>query len=181
MSEKSKIYTRTGDSGETSLFGGQRVPKNDQRIVTIGTIDELNALLGIVVFLTKSKKIRTKLDKIQGDLFSIGAELANPAGKSATRQDDIKFLEKNIDHMDESLDSLRNFILPGGNLAASHCQLARSVTRRAEREVLKLKTTVPVSSDLITYLNRLSDFLFVLARYLNKSTKTPEFIWKQSE
>ncbi len=179
MSLKSTIYTRTGDSGETSLFGGSRVPKTHQRIVAIGTIDELNAIIGVISSLTKTKKIKTILETIQSDLFSIGAELANTKSEKVTSSQNIEFLEKNIDELDSKLNQLRNFILPGGILVASQSQLARSISRRAEREVLKLHSTAKVNQEILKYLNRLSDFFFVLSRYFNKAAGSKEIIWKK--
>lgn len=179
MSMKSTIYTRTGDSGETSLFGGKRVPKTHQRIVAIGTIDELNAIIGVISSLAKPKKIKTILETIQSDLFSIGAELANTKGESITNPKNVEFLEKTIDNLDSKLSELRNFILPGGILVASQSQLARSISRRAEREVLKLNSTTKINQEILSYLNRLSDFFFVLARYFNKAAGSKETIWKK--
>ncbi len=180
MSDKSKIYTRTGDKGETSLFGGERVAKTHQRIIAIGSVDELNAALGTVAALTKSKKIRVELEKIQSDLFSLGSELANTGGKTSIDLIKTQSLERSIDYMDKQLKPLVNFILPGGSPDASQAQLARSISRRAEREVLKLNEREKVNAETTKYLNRLSDFLFVLARYLNKKSKFQEVVWKGS-
>jgi len=179
MSEKSKIYTRTGDNGETSLFGGKRVSKTHQRIVAIGSIDELNAALGLVHSLIESKSLRKVLEAIQIHLFTIGAELANPGSSAETKAANISFLEQQIDKLDSKLVRLRNFILPGGSLPSSQAQFARSIARRAEREVLKLSLQDKVSHGTLSYLNRLADFLFVFARYQNKLSKNKEKIWKK--
>lgn len=179
MAPKSKIYTRTGDKGETSLFGGKRVSKTHQRITAIGSIDELNAALGLVQSLIRSKPLKSALETIQIHLFTIGAELANPGSSAEAKAANISFLEQQIDNLDAKLPQLQNFILPGGSLEASQSQLARSVARRAEREVLKLNSTKKVNSESLKYLNRLSDFLFVLARYLNRTSKNREIIWRK--
>lgn len=179
MTPKSKIYTRTGDKGETSLFGGKRVSKTHQRIAAIGSVDELNAALGLVQSLIKSKPLKSALETIQVHLFNIGAELANPGSSAETKAANISFLEQQIDKLDSKLVELRNFILPGGSLPSSQAQLARSIARRAEREVLKLNLQETVSTEILSYLNRLADFLFVFARYQNRLSGNKEKIWKK--
>ena len=179
MAPKSKIYTRTGDKGETSLFGGKRVSKTHQRITAIGSIDELNSALGLVQSLIRSKPLKSALEKIQIHLFNIGAELANPGSSAEAKAANISFLEQQIDKLDSKLEELRNFILPGGSLPSSQAQFARSIARRAEREVLKLDLKEKVNAETLSYLNRLADFLFVLARYQNRLSGSKEKIWKK--
>lgn len=180
--KKSLIYTKTGDSGETSLFGGSRVAKTSPVIQAVGSIDELNACLGVAVTQIKTKKTQTILESIQAQLFEIGAEIANPekAGKGVNifklGKKQINFLETNIDLYDSKLPRLTNFILPGGTYSSSLLQVSRSICRRAERNVLTLKK---INSNILKYLNRLSDLLFVLSRYENYSQKAGEKIWKK--
>ena len=177
-----KIYTRTGDKGETSLFGGKRLPKSDIRIEAYGTVDELNACLGLVRDqLEEIDAARGLLKDIQDRLFTIGANLASDPGKSMSvpdiRESDIEKLESAIDEMNEVLPELKNFVLPGGHLLVSHCHLARCVCRRAERRVVALAQTEPVEEILIRYLNRLSDYLFVLGRKVGFDRGAPEIAW----
>lgn len=149
-----KIYTKTGDAGETGLCNGERVPKTDPRICACGTLDELNCLLGEI----------HALQQIQRDLFNIGSVLAKANIEPAF---DVAFLESEIDRMDKDLPELKTFILPGGCETAAKLHIARAVCRRAERAVLKIAKQKTTTSKIIQYLNRLSDFLFVLARYTN--------------
>ena len=170
-----KIYTRTGDAGETSLFGGARIAKNDLRIEAYGTVDELNSFLGLARASWPSSPIDSQLRNVQSDLFDIGAHLAAPdsdrfAGVSPSR---IDALEHDIDRMEAELTPLKSFILPGGSPAASQLHVARTVCRRAERLIVALgdkSTTLP-------YLNRLADFLFVTARYANLRHGVPDTPW----
>lgn len=178
-----KIYTRTGDKGETGLFGGQRVPKTHVRIEAYGTIDELNANLGLVIS-NGSDNVET-LQTIQGDLMILGSHLATPYSKDKIpdalpnlRNDSIKWLEDTIDTLDKDLPELKNFILPGGSTAASELHVARTICRRAERRVIELSKTEYVNPEIITYLNRLSDCLFTLARFENKASNQTETTWK---
>jgi cob(I)alamin adenosyltransferase len=169
-----KIYTRTGDSGETSLFGGSRVAKNDPRIEAYGTIDELNSTVGVARASWPSSPIDKQLSAIQSDLFDIGAHLAAPgndrfAGVEPRR---IEELERAIDAMESELPPLTSFIIPGGSLAAAQLHVARTVCRRAERRVVALEDTATVA-----YLNRLSDYLFVAARYANRGHGVPDTPW----
>lgn len=180
---KLKIYTRTGDKGKTSLFGGKRISKDSQRIEAIGTIDELNSILGASASFVRDKKVLSIIQKIQNDLFNIGAELANPQeisrdtkGLSRLEKDKIEVLESIIDQYDNYLPTLRYFILPSGVNSASLLHLSRSVSRRAERRVISISKVNP---DILSYLNRLSDLLFVLARYLNNKAKIKEVPWKK--
>jgi len=178
MVKKSKIYTRTGDRGKTSLFGGKRISKSHQRINAIGALDELNASLGIVCSLITVKRQKEIIEKIQNDLFQIGAMLANEREIKGLDPNLVLSLEKWIDILDEKVPPLKNFILPGGSLLASQTQLARSIARRAEREVASLETREKLDPEILKYLNRLADLLFVLARYFNQQDRKNEKIWK---
>lgn len=177
-----KIYTKTGDEGKTSLIGGTRVSKADLRIETFGTVDELNAYVGLIASNDLAKPYQAVLREIQDRLFTVGASLASDPEKQAKKipdlvPSDVTFLELEIDKMNESLPALRHFILPGGDTAASFCHVARCVCRRAERLVVDLSTKSVVDKLVMVYLNRLSDFLFILARKLSSDAKVAEFIW----
>lgn len=179
-----RIYTKTGDKGETSLLGGKRVPKNDLRIETYGTVDELNSLLGVIRAMRISKKLDSILRKIQEDIFVLGADLASPEEKKASvppriGENQIADLEKVIDELEPKLPPLRNFIFPGGTPPAAYLHLARAVCRRAERCAISLKRAEPISPSIIVYLNRLSDLLFILARWVNREVGAGEAAWKQ--
>lgn len=176
-----KIYTKTGDTGETSLFGGKRLPKNHLRIEAYGTVDELNAYIGLLRDATEDTTAQQWLKEIQDRLFSLGATLAMEAGQPPVIQglvdQDILTLETLMDDMDARLPELKNFILPGGHPTVSFCHIARCVCRRAERQVVALAHEEPVDEKDIRYLNRLSDFLFMLARKLGHDMNIPEVIW----
>lgn len=178
-----KIYTKTGDTGETSLFGGARVPKSHIRIEAYGTVDELNSYLGLVRDHVPSDLpgARQLLKDIQDRLFVIGANLASDPAKHMNVPDvheyDLERLEQAMDAMDTELPPLKNFILPGGHPAVSHCHVARCVCRRTERLVVALHHNEPVPEILIRYLNRLSDYLFVLARKLAQHLGAEEIVW----
>jgi cob(I)alamin adenosyltransferase len=176
-----KIYTKTGDKGETGIFGGKRLPKDHIRIESYGTVDELNAFLGLVRDQVQEDQLRELLKNIQDRLFTIGANLASDPEKKLTtpdiRESDIELLEQEMDRMNEELPDLKNFILPGGHPTVSQCHLARCVCRRAERRVVTLAQHEAVSEVIIRYLNRLSDYLFVLARFLAKAKGAEEVIW----
>ncbi len=180
-----KIYTRTGDSGSTGLFGGPRVEKDDARIEAYGTIDELNASLGMVRSSGTIGSIDSQLNEIQHELFSIGAELATPDPDKFNMRiigaTHITRLENWIDEHETKLEPLKNFILPSGSLSATHLHLARSICRRAERRVVTLshRKDAGVSENLIVYLNRLSDYLFVLSRVVNQEAGIVEVHWKR--
>jgi cob(I)alamin adenosyltransferase len=183
MTEGIKIYTKTGDKGETSLIGGKRVPKYDQRIEAYGTVDELNSYIGLLRDLHIDSHSREILIEIQDRLFTAESLLAaeNPAEFPSLPQlceGDITLLEKEIDTMNETLPPLHSFILPGGHPVVSHCHIARCVCRRAERLIIKLARTNPVDPLTIKYLNRLSDYLFVLSRKLGKDFNVKETPWK---
>jgi len=179
-----KIYTKTGDLGQTSLFGGERVDKNNVRINAYGTIDELNSLLGLILTERVDEKTKNLLSHIQHILFVIGAELATPAEvKSsailALSVDEIDFIEKSIDEIESFLSPLKNFILPGGTKSAALLHFARTVCRRAERNIVEIEECEKVDPNIIVYINRLSDLLFVIARFENHVTSTPEIEWKK--
>ena len=180
-----KIYTKTGDKGETSLFGGQRVLKDDLRVECYGTIDELNSLLGLAITEVSESEIIKVIQKIQNDLFDLGSELATPINKNIKNipqisPDNISYLENGIDRFEKQLPELKQFILPGGTKGASLLHLARSVCRRGERLVVTLSKNVSISDDIVIYLNRLSDFLFVLARFENFVQNFPDINWEKS-
>jgi cob(I)alamin adenosyltransferase len=176
-----KIYTRTGDTGETSLFGGARVPKSDPRIDAYGTIDELNSHLGIVRAAWPASDVDTLLASAQRDLFEIGAHLASPGTSRFPGVDvaQIEELERGIDRMEAQLAPLKTFILPGGSAAAAQLHVARTVCRRAERLVVALEDTSDATRSSIAYLNRFSDFLFVAARYANFTAAVPDVPWER--
>jgi len=179
-----KIYTKTGDDGTTGLFGGERVAKTDLRVEAYGTVDEANSALGLARSTTTSDPIAEWLEEVQADLFALGAELACTPGKLAALgtpridQKRVERLEQLMDLIDARLEPLKNFILPGGTAAASALHHARTVSRRAERRVLELHGVHAVSLAVRLYLNRLSDFLFLLARYENSVSSTPDIAWK---
>lgn len=184
-----KIYTRTGDRGETSLYTGQRIPKNDPNIEAIGTVDECNCSIGVAVSLMNNQPMlasaKHQLELIQHALFDVGAALATPRTRASSSkldktrfdQDDTTLLEQWIDAMELQLPPLHTFILPGGHPCGAVLHLARSICRRAERLVVPLHKTADVSEHVLIYLNRLSDYLFVLSRYVNHLTHSAETQW----
>lgn len=177
-----KIYTKTGDEGFTSLIGGTRVPKHNIRIESYGTVDELNSWVGLIRDQQIDAAHKEILKQIQETLFVIGSHLAADPERSKMKLPDldiaeVELLEKTIDKMNEQLPDLTHFILPGGNTIVSYCHLARCVCRRAERVTTSLAEAGTVESMVIIYLNRLSDYLFVLARKLANELKTPENQW----
>jgi len=176
-----KIYTRTGDSGETSLFGGARIAKHDPRIEAYGTTDELNSVIGVARAAWPSSPIDTQLHEIQSDLFEIGAYLASPGSNRfhGVAEPRIEALEKAIDAMEGELPQLTAFILPGGSMPAAQLHVARTVCRRAERRVIALGESSADMRTTITYLNRLSDYLFVAARFANLKHGISDTPWKQ--
>ena len=178
-----KIYTKTGDKGDTVLFGGKRVPKDALRVEAYGTVDELNSVLGIVLADNNESGIEMVLRPIQMRLFTLGAELATPdpnkvPGIPRVDREATADLEAQIDVLSDNLPPLRNFIVPGGTPAAARIHFARTVCRRAERTVVRLSHKEPVRDEVIAYLNRLSDLLFVLARHVNAKAGVPEVPWK---
>lgn len=180
--DSKKIYTKTGDDGTTGLFGGRRVSKNILRIESYGTVDELNSILGIARTYFVNEILDQHLIKIQNELFIAGADLATPLEESKfsiTRIDaqHIEGLENIIDTIDENVPPITFFILPGGHLAAAQLHFARTVCRRAERLCVSLATEEKINPFIVPYFNRLSDLLFVLARYANHASGTPEIKW----
>ncbi len=178
-----KIYTKTGDAGETSLIGGVRVSKSHIRIESYGTIDELNSYLGLIKDQLETKELSEIIYEIQDRLFTIGSVLASDPEKSNMKipdlhQEDVIVLENAIDKMNEVLPELKSFVLPGGNVLASHCHVARCICRRAERLVVLLAQNAPVPELIVSYLNRLSDYLFVLARYIVFNNNGIEVPWR---
>lgn len=176
-----KIYTKKGDSGETSLFGGTRVSKSSARIEAYGTVDELNSIIGLAASHSLSPKGTFLIDKLQQQLFVLGSDLATPVSSktqvSRIGDEEIEALEQAIDEMEEELPPLKNFILPGGSQAGATFHFARTVCRRAERAAVACSKEEELSEASIRFLNRLSDFLFVLARYENKYIDADEKTW----
>ncbi|MEM4253304.1 MAG: cob(I)yrinic acid a,c-diamide adenosyltransferase [Candidatus Nitrosotenuis sp.] len=176
-----KIYTKTGDDGTTGLQGGERVLKSDLRIRAYGSVDEINSCLGIILASGTESDITTLLTRIQNELFVAGSDLSNPnLADSRTRvtSEMVARLESDIDKFESELAPLTNFILPGGHRTAAFVHLARTITRRAETEVVELSQHTNLNQNCQKYLNRLSDLLFVLARVINKRNGTPDTIWR---
>ncbi|QIP15494.1 cob(I)yrinic acid a,c-diamide adenosyltransferase [Spirosoma aureum] len=179
-----KIYTKTGDKGQTGLIGGRRVSKADLRIDAYGTVDELNSWIGLVRDQPVNISQKDLLKEIQDRLFTVGAELATDPEKAVKRAmpaiiaDDVAVLEQAMDLMDAELPELRAFVLPGGHESVSFCHLARTVCRRAERLVIALNDESPVDDLVLQYLNRLSDYLFVLSRKMAQELEAEEVVWK---
>lgn len=187
-----KVYTRTGDKGETALVGGKRVAKDSPRIDAYGTIDELNSIVGLArVFNEESldagdahRFLDEVLCQIQDELFDLGSELATPAeffqeGMYRVGDAEIKKLEQLIDKCQQDLEPLKSFILPGGGRIGAYLHQCRTVCRRAEREILRLSRTEDVNASTIKYVNRLSDLFFVLSRWIAKQTGEPEYLWQR--
>lgn len=184
-----KIYTKTGDKGTTALFGGTRVPKSHLRIDAYGTVDELNSHIGLVKDTYENKDAKALLNRIQDRLFTIGAILATDPEKAKLKngkerlaipkisKEDIEKLEQEIDQMNESLPPMTHFILPGGHPSVSNCHITRCVCRRAERLATALYNLEPFHEEVLQYLNRLSDYLFVLARKISKDVEAEEVKW----
>ena len=183
MPRLTKLYTRKGDEGMTALGGGQRVPKDSVRVAAYGTVDELNSALGVALAHGLSERLREALPVIQNELFHLGSDLcfleedksANAVPQVEARH--VEELEALIDELNHVVGPLENFILPGGSVGAAHLHLARTLCRRAEREVTTLNRKEPVGAYVLRYLNRLSDALFVMARYENKMRAVPEPLW----
>jgi len=173
----SKIYTKTGDDGTTGLGDGTRVPKDSARVAAYGTVDELNSSIGIVLAQEIPAAIREALTQIQHDLFDLGGELCIP-GMVMVNEADVERLEQTLDGFNADLPALKDFILPGGGMAAACCHLARTVCRRAEREVVTLSRRETVRPEAVRYLNRLSDLLFVLSRVLARASGHGEVLWQ---
>ncbi|MBC7426349.1 MAG: cob(I)yrinic acid a,c-diamide adenosyltransferase [Bacteroidia bacterium] len=177
-----KIYTKKGDTGQTSLIGGDRVAKHHLRIESYGTVDELNSTLGMVMAYFEEEASARILSEIQDRLFTIGSILASAPGSKMIVPDihesDIELLEKEMDRMNETLPELKSFVLPAGSLSIASCHVSRCVCRRAERLVVHLSETDQIEPLILKYLNRLSDYLFVLARFAGHSENIPEVSWK---
>lgn len=183
-----KIYTRTGDSGDTALFGGGRVPKDHHRVAAYGTVDELNAAVGMAVAVVGDDEVRERLGQVQHDLFALGANLATvparddrprPKGLPALPLSRVARMEGWMDGADAELPPLRAFILPGGTAGAAALHFARTVCRRAEREVVRLAALEPVEQGVVVYLNRLSDLLFTFARLENHRSGVGDTEWRK--
>jgi cob(I)alamin adenosyltransferase len=179
-----KIYTKTGDKGETGLFGGERVSKSISRLNAYGTIDELNSFIGLAITEIKCDEIKNILIDLQNKLFVVGSDLATPETEknknlkiTRTPNSYIAEAEKAIDDSEARLDELKNFILPGGSKGAALLHVCRTISRRAEREVVALKNTEHIGENIIIFLNRLSDLFFVLSRFENKYSKIPDTKW----
>ncbi|HEX2080578.1 MAG TPA: cob(I)yrinic acid a,c-diamide adenosyltransferase [Longimicrobium sp.] len=186
MPKKSKLYTRLGDGGETALFGGERVPKDHLRVEAYGQLDHLSAVIGLLVVSLPDGEMRDELRQVQNALFDMGAELATPPGSRlqyklprVIEEEDWRRLEQLLDDYDARVPPLRSFVLPGGHETAARAHLARTSCRTAERAVVRLAHHEEVRPDVLTYLNRLSDFLFVCARLLNHTAGVEEVTWKQ--
>lgn len=178
-----KIYTKTGDKGTTALFGGKRVSKADLRIDAYGTVDELNSWIGVLRDQHVNQHRLPELVEIQDRLFTLGSMLAVEPGNTKVKvpkllDEDVTFLEKKIDEMETHLEPMKNFVLPGGHPSVSFGHVARTVCRRAERLVIAVDNTEPVGHVVIQYLNRLSDYLFVLCRKMTAELKAPETPWR---
>lgn len=184
-----KIYTKTGDDGSTGLYGGTRVPKYDLRIEAYGTVDELNSTIGLVKDQSSNKELKITLIQIQNDLFTIGAMLATPKEKEQLKSgkerlnipkidnSNTAFIENAIDKMNADLPPMTNFVLPGGHVTVSYCHIARCVCRRVERLCVRLHQQSNINTSILSYLNRLSDYLFVLARKLTYELNIEEIPW----
>ena len=184
MPRLTKIYTRTGDEGLTGLGGGRRVPKDSRRVTTYGTVDELDSQIGVALATGLCERLAAELPLIQNELFDLGSDLATPA-ESQTRHPvptvetrHIEKLERLIDELNEVVGPLANFLLPGGSLGAAHLHVARTICRRAEREATGLARDEAIGPTVLPYLNRLSDALFVMARYENHEAGVDEPLWR---
>jgi cob(I)alamin adenosyltransferase len=180
-----KIYTKTGDTGETGLYGGERILKSSLRINAYGTVDELNAFIGLAITEVRDANVNKLLEKIQNQLFVVGSDLSAPDNEKSKKNKVPRvtsefYLEAEIaiDNFEDKLKELKNFILPGGSKAAAHLHVCRTICRRAERLVVELKGNNNIGENIIIYLNRLSDLFFVLARYENLVSNFPDTIWK---
>lgn len=179
----SKIYTKTGDKGQTSLIGGTRLPKHHVRIEAYGTVDELNSHVGLLRDVIEEKNVFDLLISIQDRLFTIGSQLAADPEKNKMQlpvvyEEDVIALEKAIDEMNAQVPEMKSFVLPGGHIYVSYCHIARCVCRRAERATLRLAENEQVNELHIKYLNRLSDYLFMLSRWLTMKLNAKEIAWK---
>ena len=184
MPRLDRIYTKTGDEGMTGLGGGQRVPKDSLRVATYGTVDELNSQIGVALATGLSERLASELVPIQNQLFDLGSDLATPATSQArhpvptVQPRHVEHLEVLIDELNEVVGPLANFLLPGGSPGAAQLHIARTVCRRAEREATSLAREEPIGATVLPYLNRLSDALFVMARYENRERSVSEPLWE---
>ncbi len=184
---ENKIYTKTGDNGTSGLLGGTRVSKTDPRLEAYGTIDELNSWIGLISTTVTDARVKKVLPEIQKTLFTCGSILATDTSKNMSKppvtinSTITSTLEKEIDRMQNTLPPLSNFILPGGSITASHCHIARTVCRRAERRVVALNNFVEIESQLVVFINRLSDYLFALSRFINFKSGNSETTWHTGE
>ncbi|MGZ8437229.1 MAG: cob(I)yrinic acid a,c-diamide adenosyltransferase [Candidatus Limnocylindrales bacterium] len=184
MPRLTRIYTKTGDTGMTGLGGGQRVPKDSRRVETYGTVDELNSQLGLALSLGLCERLAAELPRVQNQLFDLGSDLATPAASQARHPvptiepRHIEQLETLIDELNDVVGSLANFLLPGGSVGAAALHVARTICRRAERQATALARDEPIGPTVLPYLNRLSDALFVMARYENHQRGIPEPLWQ---
>ena len=180
------VYTRTGDKGTTSLVGGKRVPKTHARLEAYGTIDELNSFIGLLITYLKDQEEKDFLQRVQNNLFVIGSNLATDQSTTQLRQASvipaslIEEMEQHIDVLDASIPPLTAFVLPGGSRGSAVCHVCRTVCRRAERRILTLSEQADISPELLAYVNRLSDYLFVLSRKINKDENHDEIFWKSA-
>jgi len=174
----SKIYTRTGDDGTTGMADGSRVEKDAQLVHAIGEVDELNSFLAVLASEAPDDFVES-IRQIQNELFNVGGELA--MSKAIIKQENVDWLEQSLDKLNQPLPALKEFILPGGGLAASHCHVARSVCRRVERSLVSLNKQQSVNVFLMSYINRLSDYLFVLARAISKAAGEDEVYWQSAK
>ncbi|MDE6215316.1 cob(I)yrinic acid a,c-diamide adenosyltransferase [Bacteroides sp.] len=181
-----KIYTKTGDKGTTSLVGGTRVPKTHIRLEAYGTVDELSSNLGLLVTYLSDEQDKVFLQQVQNILFSVGSQLATDQEKTGLKAasvitgEQVESVEREIDRLDALLPPLAAFILPGGSRGAAVCHVCRTVCRRAERRILALAEQVEITAELLSYMNRLSDYLFVLSRKMNQDEKKVEIFWNNS-
>jgi len=184
MPKLDRIYTRTGDEGMTGLGGGQRVPKDSRRVVTYGTVDELNSQLGVALATGLCERLATELSVIQNELFDLGSDLCWPSDDPrrsripTVEARHVEKLERLIDEFNDAVGPLTNFLLPGGSPGAAHLHVARTICRRAEREAVRLGRDEAIGEHVLPYLNRLSDALFVMARYENHERGVPEPLWR---
>lgn len=172
----SKIYTRTGDDGTTGLGDGSRTGKDSLRIEAMGSVDELNCVIGVLLCHSLPEAIQPALTDIQHSLFDLGGELCIP-GSEVVTADHVERLERELDRLNETLPPLKEFVLPGGGASAAACHMARTICRRAERRVLSLASNEPVNPEVVRYLNRLSDLLFVIARVFARRDCGQEVLW----
>jgi cob(I)alamin adenosyltransferase len=182
-----KIYTKTGDKGQTGLIGGTRVSKSDLRIEAYGTVDELNSFIGVLASQEILGEEALFLQKIQHRLFAVGSHLATDRSKtdiniaSVIYENDIAEVEQHIDTLNEQLPELREFILPGGSFEGGLCHVCRAVSRRAERRIVELSSVYSIDEQIVMYVNRLSDYFFVLSRYITNNKGAQEIFWKKGE